>query len=338
MKNFEIYRKTLGLSFLRLGCSLLGLAAFLGLPVLACVLTANAAPGVTITACVVGLLLGVFAMWAIGHFYTYLLEAGQVAMITKGITEGALPENVVAEARAAVKHRFATVAVYYAIHSAIKAITGQINRAVNSVAEKFSDSKNSVVSFIALLVELVIGIVLSYVSYCCLGWVFFKSEQSPVKATLDGAVLYFQNWKALMKNVGKVLLILFLTLLLVFGPVFVGIVAVSDNSVGMQTMGHEIAEFVNGMELTEENDDGVEEPVVMDADSILVVFDAAVAFIVAVVIYKTLVSPYVLVSFMRGYLEAGIANPPAVSLYDKLAGLSKRFKKEMTKREAPGMV
>ena len=48
-------------------------------------------------------------------------------------------------------------------------------------------------------------------------------------------------------------------------------------------------------------------------------------------VHGAFIEPYILVSVMRRYVEAGYANPPKVDLYGKLAGMSKGFQRALEK-------
>ena len=53
---------------------------------------------------------GIVALILISRFISYALKAGQIAMMTRGVSEGELPDNVIKEGRRVVKERFATAA------------------------------------------------------------------------------------------------------------------------------------------------------------------------------------------------------------------------------------
>ena len=82
------------------------------------------------------------------------------------------------------------------------------------------DNQGGVASVIAGIISAVVSVVLEYLNYCSLGWVFLHSEQSAFKSTCDGAVIYFQNWKTLMKNSAKVIAITLVSLALIGGAFF----------------------------------------------------------------------------------------------------------------------
>lgn len=68
----------------------------------------------------------------------------------------------------------------------------------------------------------------------------------------------------------------------------------------------------------------------------LLVTILGIFIIVALPLATFLVKPFILISVMRRYIEAGLANPPKVDLYGKLAGMSAGFRKalERDKEEA----
>ena len=78
---------------------------------------------------------GIVALILISRFISYALKAGQIAMMTRGVSEGELPDNVIKEGRRVVKERFATVAAFFAITGVIRGIFNQIGRGVTKLGE-----------------------------------------------------------------------------------------------------------------------------------------------------------------------------------------------------------
>ena len=77
------------------------------------------------------------------------------------------------------------------------------------------------------LVQYFVELSLGYIDECCLGYTFYKKEQSAFKSAADGVVIYAQNWKILLGNAAKTMamvivgltaitLVLFLVLGLLF--------------------------------------------------------------------------------------------------------------------------
>lgn len=323
MTNREIYGKTFKFSIMRMLCSALGLVVLIGLPVLVFFLTQNASDNVMVVATGVAFVLGCIAYWLIARYGNYLYLAGQIAMMEQGITEGKLPENVMAAGKAAVKGRFATATVYFALHSITTSITNEITRGINHLTDALSGGDaNSAASAVGNTISAVIALVLEYVNYCSLAWVFHKKEQNAFKSTCDGAVIYFQNWKTLLKNMGKVIGISLLSLIIIGVPLCAASSAILNALHGASAMFAGIDEAL------------VEAEVALPFSS-LYVAGVIVGLIVWSVLHGALVKPYILVSVMRRYIEAGEANPPKIDIYGKLAGLSKSFKKAMGKAELP---
>ena len=48
-----------------------------------------------------------------------------------------------------------------------------------------------------------LDISLGYVDECCLGYTFAHPEQNAYKLAADGVVIYFKNWKTLLKDAAK---------------------------------------------------------------------------------------------------------------------------------------
>ena len=120
-----------------------------------------------------------------------------------------------------MRRKFATASVYYGLWNITKAITNEVSAGMNALARGI-DGGNTAgpASIIAGIISTVVGVVLEYLNYCSLGWVFLNESQSAFKSTCDGAVIYFQNWKTLMKNAGKVIAVSLVSLAIIGGAFF----------------------------------------------------------------------------------------------------------------------
>ncbi|MDD3334548.1 MAG: hypothetical protein PHI98_03415 [Eubacteriales bacterium] len=322
MKNGAIYSKTLKFSLLRLLIGVLGIAAAALITYVGYLCGKSLDDTTHLLVTGICLVVGMVVFGLIVHYLGYMLKAGQIAMITRGVTEGTLPEDVVAEGKAAVKKRFVTANVYFLIESGIKAITSQITSGLNTLTSAASGNDKGVLGTIASLVMMFINIVLEYVNYCCLGWVFYHPEQNAFKSTCDGAVLYFQNWKTLLKNAGKVMAFT-LAAVLIFFAVFCALniivleAALPDNG----SLDMVLFTMDDGSELT--------------LRGMLYIGAVLVAFLFAMLLHSTFVKPYLLIMVMRNYMDAAQGSTPGFDVYEKLCGLSKRFKKMFEKSELP---
>lgn len=325
MTNAEIYKRTFKFTWLRLLVGLIGLAAAGVITIIGYLVTRGASESVNIITTSTCFVVGLIVFGLIVHYLGYMLKAGQIAMITRGITKGELPDDVVAEGKAEVKKRFVTANVYFALQSAIRAITSQITNGLGALTSLAGGNENGVVGAIGSLISMFVQIVLEYINYCCLGWVFRNPDQSAFKSTCDGAVLYFQNWKTLLKNAGKVMAIT-LAFFIVVGAIFA--------LIGVGILNAIVPEDPAMDEVALTTEDGT----ALTMRQVAYIGIAVVALILAGLLFSAFVKPYLLVMVMRGYMDSAEGTTIGFDLYDKLCGLSKRFKKLFTKaqEETPG--
>lgn len=321
MKNSEIYRRTLKFSVMRLVRTVLCLVLLAALPLVAFVATGMAGLDemAQLAATGVAFIVALIVFYVVAHYGGYLLTAGQVAMITEGVATGELPEDTYEAGKRAVKDRFATASVYYGLWSVTKAITSEVSAGMNAIARGIDgDNSTGPASVIAAIISTIVSVVLEYLNYCSLGWVFLHSEQSAFKSTCDGAVVYFQNWKTLMRNSAKVIAITIVSLALM-GGAFFGVAYLVLGSIEPLTT------VLSQIDATATLEDGSAVP----AGTSLVVLCAVIALVLWSGIHGAFVKPYILVSVMRRYIEAGRADTPQVDVYEKLSGMSKGFRKAL---------
>lgn len=319
MGNVEIYRKTLRFSVMRLLVTILGIFIIVALPLATFLVTAGMSEVACAVATFVAFIVGIVVFVLIIRYCGYLFTAAQVAMITEGVSKGTLPDDVYAAGKQAVKRRFVTASVYFALWSITKAITNQITAGLNALG-RVADAGNNAgpASTMAGIVSTVISVVLEYLNYCSLGWVFLNANQSPFKSTCDGAVVYFQNWKTLLQNAGKVIGITVVSLV-VIGGAFFGLGYLAFGSIPSMTA------VLADIDAAATLDDGSAVP----PGTSLIILCVIVALLLWGGIHSAFVKPFILISVMRRYIEAGLANPPKVDLYGKLAGMSAGFRKAL---------
>lgn len=322
MRNSEIYRRTLKFALMRMLCTIVGIVFLIALPIVGVVAFAGMGEVAAVIAAIVGLILGIVVMVVIGRYAGYLFRAGQIAMIAQGVAEGQLPADAYAAGKQAVKERFGTASVYFALMAITRAISNEITTGLNAVAGAVGGAanNNNPAAAAASIASAIISIVLEYLNYCSLGWVFLHRDQNAFKSTCDGAVIYFQNWKTLLKNAGKVLALTAVSLL-VIGGAFFGLFYLILGSIGPLTS------VLADLDAAATLDDGSPVP----AGTCLIILCVIVALVFWGGVHGAFIEPYILVSVMRRYVEAGYANPPKVDLYGKLAGMSKGFRKALDK-------
>lgn len=317
MTNKEIYKKTLVFSVKRLLIDLIGVVLLAGMCFLGFfILDKTIDQG--LIGLFIGLIVGIIILAIISHFISYSLKAGQIAMMTRGITDGALPENVYAEGKAIVKKRFATVAAYYAITNVIKGIFNQLGKGITAVGEMVGgDAGGTVGSAISSAIQVVVA----YLCDCCLGWVFYREGTSAAKATCEGAVLFFKHGRTLAKNMGRIFGMGILSLL-VIGGAFTGIFYLIFMLIpgAFTALSNEIVEVSDKFESAP--------PEFLTNPTILMLVAAVVlGVIVWTIIHSTFIRPFILTGVLRNYIESGKNDIPSESSFSMLDKKSAKFAK-----------
>ncbi len=266
----------------------------------------------------VGLVIGIIILIFISRWRAYQFKAAQIAMMTRGVTEGELPDDVMGEGRKIVKERFTTVAAFFAVTGVIKGIFSEIGRGITKLGESIGgDTGSSIGSAVSAAIQVVV----SYLCDCCLGWVFYRKDVKSAKATLEGAVLFFKHGKTFIKNMGRVAVFALVSLLLI-GGVFFGIafLVFSSFPAWFETLAHEITEAGGRLE--------TEIPeILQNPQSLMLVTAAVVGVIFWSILHSVFIRPYVLVGVLRNYMASGINDIPAESEFSALDSKSPKFKK-----------
>lgn len=246
-----------------------------------------------IFAFVIWLLLTAAISGIVNRYIGYMLKAGHVAMVTTAVTTGTLPENQLQAATAIVKERFLTANVYFVVDRLVSGAVSQLQRGLQKIDDLLG--KIPGVSLIVSFAQLFVQIALGYVDECCLGYTFLHKEQSAFKSAADGVVIYFQNWKKLLKDAAIMALIVmglsFLAWILPF-LLFTAIFA---------------------------------------AFGIHWIFALIVGVIISAVIKSAFIDSWMMVKMMVSYMEVAPTTQITFDLYDKLCKLSSKFKSLFTK-------
>ncbi|MBQ9017753.1 hypothetical protein IJ118_01675 [Candidatus Saccharibacteria bacterium] len=317
MNNTQIYKKTIKFSLWRLLWDFLAIVAFVGFSAAGFVV-ANQSSGNGLIGLAIGAVLGGISAYLILHFLAYTYTAGQIAMMTEGVTTGKLPDNPVAAGRKIVKERFATVAAYYAVTGIIKGIFSQIGQGITAVGKAVGgDTGGAVGGTISSAIQTVVA----YLCDCCLGWVFYRKDEKATRATLEGAVIFFKHGKTLAKNLGRVFGMGALSLLII-GGIFAGITYLILQAMPdvMGSLSAEVAEAIarNGNSVPE---------LVSNPTTFTVICSLISGVIIWSTIHSTFVRPFILVGVLRNFMKSGIENIPKESEFAELDKKSAKFKK-----------
>ena len=317
MTNKEIYSKPLTFSIRRF---LVDIGSFLVLGILggAGFLVAEKTTNRGLIGLGIGLILGLVALVFILRYSSYSYKAGQIAMMSRAVSEGSLPDNVLEEGRNTVKQRFGTVVLFYAATSLIRGIFNQLSRGVEKLGKAVGGDTGSTV---ADIISTGISIMVGYLCDCCLGWVFYRRDQNSARSTLEGAVLFFRHGKTLMKNMGRVFG-MGIASLVAIGGVFFGVfyLIFSRMPAAFERLAAELAEAAVRMEET------VPE-LFQDPKLFMLVCAGVCAVILWSVLHSVFVRPYILVGVLRNYMESGMNDIPTEAAFSMLDSKSAKFRK-----------
>jgi len=317
MDNKEIYKKTLTFSIRRLLWDVLSLVIIIVVSAAGFFLAEKLADKGLI-GLVIGVIVGIVIIAIISHFISYVFKAGQIAMMTKGIADGKLPDDVYAEGKKIVKERFLTVAAYYAVTSVIKGIFNELGRAITAVGEKIGgDTGGTVGSAISSVIQIIVA----YLCDCCLGWVFYRKDEKATKATMEGAVLFFKHGKTLAKNLGRIFGMGALSLVLI-GGVFFGIFYLIASAFPgtFEGLAAEFAKIA-----AEDSDSAL--AFLSNAQNLMLITAGIGGVAMWSIIHSTFIRPFVLVGVLRNYIESGKNEKFSEADMAELDKKSKKFAK-----------
>jgi hypothetical protein len=301
MKAGEIYSKTMPFVWAKL---LLGLITVAASAVLFAILFGLGvlmnSSGATVVLVVIWLGATGVIRFVIMQYFGYLVKAGHIAVVTEAVTTGRIPDNQVEYGKQCVKERFATSSVYFGIDKLIGGAVKQIQRVIGKVGDFFSFIPG--VKSIAGLAQFFVEISLGYIDECCLGYTFYKNEQGAFKSAADGVVIYAQNWKKLLGSAAKTMAMVVLGLLGITLGLFV----------------------ILGLLFRVFNWSG------------WIAF--IIALLLAFAIKSAFIDSFILVRTMVAYMEVAPSTVITFDLYDKLCGMSSKFRElwNKGKQEQPG--
>lgn len=317
MDNKEIYKKTLTFSLRRF---LWDLGSVIIIVLLSAVgfLIADKVSGNGLIGVLIGAVVAIVIVAIVSHFVSYIFKAGQIAMMTEGIVKGKLPDDVYGAGKKVVKERFLTVAAYYLVTNAIKGIFNQIGRAITAAGNAIGGDSGSTVGSV---ISSVIQTIVNYLCDCCLGWVFYKKDEKATKATLEGAVLFFKRGKTLLKNLGRVFGISFISFVVIggafFGITYLICMAFPD---AFKALAGEVAELIAKGELDASS-------WFAEAGNLMICAGALGGIIMWSILHSVFVRPFILVGVLRNFIESGKEEKITEKDLDELDGKSKKFKK-----------
>lgn len=317
MDNKSIYKKTIGFSLWRILWDFLACVAFFGMAAAGFAI-ADKTSNYGLIGLGIGAVLGGIAAWLILHFVAYTYKAGQIAMMTKGVTEGELPEDTIKAGRKIVKERFSTVAAYYFVTGAIRGIFRQIGNGITAIGQAVGGDNGGAVGG---TISSVINTIVAYLCDCCLGWVFYKKDEKATQATLEGAAIFFKHGKTLVKNLGRIFgisLISFIVIAGIFGGITYLIVqALPEAMTALQT---------EVIELYTRNGEAVPE-IFQNLTTLNLICSGVVGVVMWSILHSTFVRPFILIGVLRNFIDSGKAEKISERDFAELDKKSKKFAK-----------
>lgn len=321
MKVSEIYSKTFRFTLMRILTGIVSFLLIVGLPILAIVIMAKKEAGTMLIAGGIAFIFAIILVSLLSRYVGYLFRAGQIAMVAEAAATGTLPEDPYTAGKQAVKNRFVTVTVFFAIERIINAIVNQITNAVTKVTDKVGGD-NKTAQSIGAAINLFISALLKYMCACVMGWVFVHPGENPWRSACNGAIVYFKNWKELLKNAGRVIGLTLVSLIIIGGPIFAFFHFVIGDMPFMAGLTEAVAAAAVELDLT------------LSAVECGLIMEGVAALILWGMIHGAFVDPYIMISVMTNYMKAGLENPPAREMDEKLCGLSKSYRKALQKSAA----
>jgi len=152
--------------------------------------------------------------------------------------------------------------------------------------------------------------------------VFFRTDISPAKATCEGAVIFFKHGKTFAKNMGRVFLFAFISLILI-GGVIGGIIYL----ILWTQQGNLAGVYADILHYITEAGASADVLNYINATTIPIIFAAICGISAWGFIHSTFIKPLVLVGVLRNYIESGKNDIPDESGFSILDGKSPKFRK-----------
>lgn len=304
MKANDVFQKTMNFVWMKLalgGCAI-AFSIVLGLLMLGIsAMDKNGVMGVY--ALMIWIVLSIAALGISQHYLGYLVKAGHIAVVTHLVTTGNLPENSFEYGSGMVKKKFATAAAYFAVDRLVSGAVKQINGGLDIVGNVLSKipGMDSVVSFAKSFVNIALG----NVDECCLAYTFLREEQSAFKSAADGVVIYFQNWKTILKDALKTAFVALILSAVAWLILMVIVVAILS-ALGMPGFNVFCVAFI-------------------------------LAVMIVFIVKSSVMDSYTMVCMVCSYLQVAPSTEITFDLYDRLCKLSSQFKNLFQKAKEAGL-
>ena len=138
-------------------------------------------------------------LWYLQHYILYLLKLGHIAVITKLITDGRLPEGVnqVEYGKQIVTSQFAQTNILFVLDSLITGVARAFNRTLDWLAGflPIPGLEN-----LMKVVNAIVTAATQYIDETIFSYNLARGDANPWRSSSDGLVYYAQNVKPILKT------------------------------------------------------------------------------------------------------------------------------------------
>lgn len=295
LNTFTIFKETSGFIWRKVGISLLSMLILVvpALILFGIGMIFNAGVGVILG--IIGLVVGNLLRKLFNKYFGYMVKAAHVAVITEAVQTGAVPSNQFEYGKNVVKANFAETNIYFVIDTLVSKAVAQIQAKMSGV----SDLVGNLIPMGGSFINQFIKAALDYIDECCLGYTFYrKDESNKFKSSCDGIVLYFQNWKDLLKSCLKASAIAVASTLVITLAItlFLGLL---------------LNIFLSG--------------------TTAFVVALMIGLVVSGVIKSAFVDTYVYIEIMNSFMPYAVSQAPQLDLYNKFCKISSSFRELFNK-------
>lgn len=321
MTNFQVYRKTLSFSLVQFLVDMLAFFIVAGAATAGFFMFQKQGDTNAVIGLAVGLIIGIVLAVLISIFITNRIKAAQISMMTKGVVDGELPDHTYKAGFQEIKGRFGKITAFFAITWAIKGIFRQIGRGVNKLGTAVGGQVGDTVTSV---IDSAVQTLIAYLCDCCLGWILYRKDENSFKAGCEGCVIFFEHGKTLIRNIGRIFGMGFLSFVVIGGTFFgVSYLIFSNFPAMFVTLSQEIMKFFEA---------GEEIPEVISNPMYLTLFVSAIIGIVMwSTIHSVLIRPFIFVGVLRNFMKAGKEHMPTEADFNKVDSISPKFRRLRSK-------
>ena len=317
MTNYQVYKKTLSFSLVLFCIDVLSLVVVAGLAVVG-FFALDKSTDKAIIGLIIGLIVGIIISVVIKIFITNRVKAGQIGMMAKGVTDDELPDAPFKAGLEEVKGRFGKLTAFFFVINAIKGVFRQIGRTFTRFGQAVGgDVGGGIMSAIDSAIQTVI----SYLADCCLGWVMYNKNTGTARAACEGAAIFFKHGKTLVRNIGRIFIISFISLVII-GGAFFGI------AYGLFQLNPDLfAPLANEIAEAAARGDSSNPEWLTVPGNLALVIAAVIGLVMYGIIHSVFVRPSILVGVLRNFMAEGIKERPTEQDFAVLDGKSAKFAK-----------